>query len=265
MPPCRRLVATGLLQPRRDGSPLGRDRAGTVRFRAAGGARPLQLPAGGHLPAEALEHRRAVRAWSCIRRSRSPRPCPRTQAFLDHSAVPVQFTEEDFDQVLSGNFVTKVIYLPNPEYPRVGLGGRRYAGQHAAGAGHRSDHRGHPPRGDPGGHPPGQQGLAAPPPPAAGRGNGVTPTGFHAAIGGRRPGGCPWRGSEWRTPTIAAWVLHCRRHRAAVWDADVRHAHRPAWSAARALGSSRRTCRATPSSTIRTSVCRNRRTRCGST
>lgn len=41
---------------------------------------------------------------------------PRTSAFLSHNTVPVQFTEEDFDQVLSGNFVTKVIYLPDPEF-----------------------------------------------------------------------------------------------------------------------------------------------------
>jgi len=33
----------------------------------------------------------------------------------------VQFTEEDFDQVLSGNFVTKVIYLPDPEYQELAL------------------------------------------------------------------------------------------------------------------------------------------------
>lgn len=48
---------------------------------------------------------------------------PRTQAFLAHSAVPVQFTEEDFDQVISGNFVTKVIYLPDPEYQELALAG----------------------------------------------------------------------------------------------------------------------------------------------
>ena len=41
---------------------------------------------------------------------------PRTSAFLSHNTVPVQFTEEDFDQVLSGNFVTKVIYLPDPDF-----------------------------------------------------------------------------------------------------------------------------------------------------
>jgi hypothetical protein len=48
---------------------------------------------------------------------------PRTEAFLAHSAIPVQFTEEDFDQVLSGNFVTKVIYLPNPEHQELALAG----------------------------------------------------------------------------------------------------------------------------------------------
>jgi hypothetical protein len=48
---------------------------------------------------------------------------PRTQAFLAHNAIPVQFSEEDFDQVLSGNFVTKVIYLPDPEYQDWALAG----------------------------------------------------------------------------------------------------------------------------------------------
>jgi hypothetical protein len=48
---------------------------------------------------------------------------PRTEAFLAHNAIPVQFTEEDFDQVLSGNFVTKVIYLPDPEFQGFALAG----------------------------------------------------------------------------------------------------------------------------------------------
>ncbi len=48
---------------------------------------------------------------------------PRTAAFLAHSAIPVQFTEEDFDQVLSGNFVTKVIYLPDPEFQELAIAG----------------------------------------------------------------------------------------------------------------------------------------------
>jgi hypothetical protein len=48
---------------------------------------------------------------------------PRTQAFLAHNAMPVQINDEDFDQILSGNFVTKVIYLPDPEYQELALAG----------------------------------------------------------------------------------------------------------------------------------------------
>jgi hypothetical protein len=48
---------------------------------------------------------------------------PRTEAFLAHNAIPVQFTPEDFDQVISGNFVTKVIYLPDPEFQELALAG----------------------------------------------------------------------------------------------------------------------------------------------
>jgi hypothetical protein len=38
----------------------------------------------------------------------------KTATFLAHSAVPVNFTEEDFEQVAAGNYVVKVIYLPDP-------------------------------------------------------------------------------------------------------------------------------------------------------
>ena len=47
----------------------------------------------------------------------------RTQAFLAHSSVPVEFTDNDFDQVFSGNFVTKVVYLPNPEFQGITMSG----------------------------------------------------------------------------------------------------------------------------------------------
>lgn len=50
-------------------------------------------------------------------------PTPRTIAYLAHNAIPAQFTDEDFDQVLSGNFVTKVIYLPDPEFQELALAG----------------------------------------------------------------------------------------------------------------------------------------------
>lgn len=48
---------------------------------------------------------------------------PRSQAFLAHSAIPVQFTVEDFNQVATGNFVTKVIYLPDPEFQELAVAG----------------------------------------------------------------------------------------------------------------------------------------------
>ncbi|WP_165065173.1 hypothetical protein [Paludisphaera rhizosphaerae] len=49
---------------------------------------------------------------------------PATDAYLAHNAIPVQFTAEDFDQVVDGgNFVTKVIYLPDPKYQEVAVSG----------------------------------------------------------------------------------------------------------------------------------------------
>ncbi len=47
----------------------------------------------------------------------------RTEAYLSHNAIPIQFTEEDLDQVLSGNFVTKVIFLPDPEFQELAVAG----------------------------------------------------------------------------------------------------------------------------------------------
>ena len=47
----------------------------------------------------------------------------RTAAFLDHNAIPFQLTEEDLDQVTSGNFVTKVVYLPDPDYQELAVAG----------------------------------------------------------------------------------------------------------------------------------------------
>jgi hypothetical protein len=48
---------------------------------------------------------------------------PRTEAYLAHNAIPFQLTDDDLDQVLSGNFVTKVIYLPDPEFQELALAG----------------------------------------------------------------------------------------------------------------------------------------------
>ena len=43
----------------------------------------------------------------------------KTATFLAHSSVPVVFTDEDFDQVASGSYVVKVIYLPDPQFQDV--------------------------------------------------------------------------------------------------------------------------------------------------
>lgn len=47
----------------------------------------------------------------------------RTDAYIAHSSVPLYFTEEDFEQVMGGNFLVKVIYLPNPQYADVAMTG----------------------------------------------------------------------------------------------------------------------------------------------
>ncbi|MBV8382797.1 MAG: hypothetical protein JOZ63_09325 [Planctomycetaceae bacterium] len=49
---------------------------------------------------------------------------PATDAYLTHNPIPLQFTAEDFDQVIDGgNFVTKVIYLPDPKYQELAIAG----------------------------------------------------------------------------------------------------------------------------------------------
>ncbi|SIN76122.1 hypothetical protein SAMN05444166_0694 [Singulisphaera sp. GP187] len=49
---------------------------------------------------------------------------PQTDAYLTHNPIPVQFTAEDFDQVVDGgNFVTKVIYLPDPKFQELAIAG----------------------------------------------------------------------------------------------------------------------------------------------
>ena len=47
----------------------------------------------------------------------------KTGAFLAHSAVPLVFTDEDFDQVAAGNYLVKVIYLPDPQFQDVAAAG----------------------------------------------------------------------------------------------------------------------------------------------
>lgn len=40
----------------------------------------------------------------------------KTDAYLSHNAVPVEFSDEDLGQIREGNFITKVIYLPDAQY-----------------------------------------------------------------------------------------------------------------------------------------------------
>jgi hypothetical protein len=47
----------------------------------------------------------------------------KTAAYLAHSAVPVIFTDEDFDQVAAGNYLVKVVYLPDPQFQDVAVAG----------------------------------------------------------------------------------------------------------------------------------------------
>lgn len=48
---------------------------------------------------------------------------PRTEAYLTHNAIPIQFEEEDFRKACQGEFVIKVVYLPDPEFQELALAG----------------------------------------------------------------------------------------------------------------------------------------------
>ena len=41
---------------------------------------------------------------------------PKTNEFLAHNSVPLDFSEEDFKQVVDRNYIVKVIYLPDPQF-----------------------------------------------------------------------------------------------------------------------------------------------------
>jgi hypothetical protein len=47
----------------------------------------------------------------------------RALTFLAHSSVPVSFTPDDFRMVAAGNYVVKVIYLPDPQFQDLAVGG----------------------------------------------------------------------------------------------------------------------------------------------
>ncbi|HYV34638.1 MAG TPA: hypothetical protein VE988_02975 [Gemmataceae bacterium] len=48
---------------------------------------------------------------------------PKTAAFLAHSAVPLEFTPEDFKEVTEGKYLVKVIYLPDPQFQELAATG----------------------------------------------------------------------------------------------------------------------------------------------
>ncbi len=48
---------------------------------------------------------------------------PTTDSYLSHSAVPIEITDEDLDQIQSNNLVTKVIYLPDPRFQELAIAG----------------------------------------------------------------------------------------------------------------------------------------------
>ncbi len=103
-----------------------------VRYDASGGgifdSEPLVVPARQNFPQGGLYRvkltnitsREGVELYPTIELAYGN---PRTGAYLAHNSVPIQFTEEDFDQVLTGNFVTKVIYLPDPDFQGPALAG----------------------------------------------------------------------------------------------------------------------------------------------
>ncbi len=48
---------------------------------------------------------------------------PKTTTFIAHSAVPLSFTDDDIEQAIAGNFVVKVIYLPDPQFQDIATAG----------------------------------------------------------------------------------------------------------------------------------------------
>jgi hypothetical protein len=48
---------------------------------------------------------------------------PKTAAFLAHSAVPIEFTNQDFQEIIEGKYLVKVIYLPDPQFQELAATG----------------------------------------------------------------------------------------------------------------------------------------------
>eukprot|EP00913_Durusdinium_trenchii_P023304 g21882.t1 len=48
---------------------------------------------------------------------------PTTDAYLSHNSIPIELDDKDLDQIESNNFVTKVIYLPDPKNQELAIAG----------------------------------------------------------------------------------------------------------------------------------------------
>ncbi len=48
---------------------------------------------------------------------------PTTDAYLSHNSLPIRITDEDLDQIETNNFVTKVVYLPDPKFQDLAIAG----------------------------------------------------------------------------------------------------------------------------------------------
>ncbi|PNY34498.1 hypothetical protein C2E31_23070 [Rhodopirellula baltica] len=111
---------------------FGRPEGMQIRYDQSGGgmfdSEPLIAPARQNFPQGGLFRikltnipgREGVELYPTVELAFSN---PRTGAYLAHNSVPIQFDEEDFDQVLTGNFVTKVLYLPDPDFQGPALAG----------------------------------------------------------------------------------------------------------------------------------------------
>lgn len=111
---------------------FGRPEGMQVRYDSTGGgtfdSEPLIVPARQNFPQGGLFRvkltnipgREGVELYPTIELAYAN---PRTGAYLAHNSIPIQFDPEDFDQVVTGNFVTKVLYLPDPDFQGPALAG----------------------------------------------------------------------------------------------------------------------------------------------
>jgi hypothetical protein len=114
------------------GPPAGGGGAMRVHWQISGGGvfslEPLVTPASMDFPQGAIYRLKLTHVPGLEDQTFYPTleigpSTPRTEAFLAHNMIPIQFTAQDFAQVATGNFVTKVIYLPDPEHQELALAG----------------------------------------------------------------------------------------------------------------------------------------------